>query len=603
MAESRIKVDDGNNIETLNHGHHVDKVEEDKLRSVMLATDHEALGRQYFFSPKFVGSILALSLSVTATYWGFSPPAAILTFINEDIGPSPNSSLFSIIWSMCLPISLLIFGRLSDRFGRRWFFVVSNCIGLIGGIIACTAKNMNTLIVANVFLGLSAGVPTAYGLIGGELVANKYKFYAVISTVVMSLVATGFGAYLSRSLVENTAAGWRWVYYIYLILMVPATLLVYIFYHPPSFRQLHGPDRSRWEEFKTIDFVGLFLLVAGLTLFLLGVSWGGQPSPWNSPKILGLLITGFIVLVILVFWEIYAPLQYPLIPMKYFRDLRGFVCVNIICYVSGIVYIALSIIWPSQVNAIYGTTHTWEQNAWMSTTIGLSLVVGICVIGPFFHKIGHIKYQLILATSVQTAFMGALSSSNPNTATRAIVFSILAMFPNGFLELSSVFLAQFGADDSELGICFAITFGLRNAWGSVFTSVFIAILNSKVPAEMKAHIPPAVIAAGLPESSVPSVFEAIGKGTAAALEAVPGMNSEILVAVQKSLALSYSDAYAYVYYAACAISFVSVIAACCLADYDKYLNAHVPRKVYGRGEKKVDVYLDTKGAAEHEQVV
>jgi hypothetical protein len=47
-----------------------------------------------------------------------------------------------------------------------------------------------------------------------------------------------------------------------------------IFYNPPNFRKLHGQSRSRLSEVKKIDYVGILLLVAGLFLFLLGVSWG-----------------------------------------------------------------------------------------------------------------------------------------------------------------------------------------------------------------------------------------------------------------------------------------------------------------------------------------
>lgn len=112
----------------------------------------------------------------------------------------------------------------------------------------------------------------------------------------------------------------RWIYYIFLILMFFAILLQVAFYRPPSFRQLHGNDRTRMQEVKRIDVVGAFLLVAGLTLFLLGVSWGekiealvgkdlvaelyigGLPLPWSSARILGLLITGGILIIIFIFW-------------------------------------------------------------------------------------------------------------------------------------------------------------------------------------------------------------------------------------------------------------------------------------------------------------
>ncbi len=73
---------------------------------------------------------------------------------------------------------------------------------------------------------------------------------------------------------EHPLTSNRYIYYIFLILMGVSIVLQFFFYHPPSFRQLHGNDRTRMEEIKRIDWVGAFLLVAGLVLFLLGVSWG-----------------------------------------------------------------------------------------------------------------------------------------------------------------------------------------------------------------------------------------------------------------------------------------------------------------------------------------
>lgn len=50
--------------------------------------------------------------------------------------------------------------------------------------------------------------------------------------------------------------------------------LQFLFYHPPTFQQLHGGKRTVMEEVKRIDFIGAFLMATGLTLFLLGISWG-----------------------------------------------------------------------------------------------------------------------------------------------------------------------------------------------------------------------------------------------------------------------------------------------------------------------------------------
>lgn len=67
-----------------------------------------------------------------------------------NIGPSNDASLFSIVWTLCNAITLLITGRVSDKFGRRNFVLVAGGLAVIGGIVASTAKTMETLIGANV---------------------------------------------------------------------------------------------------------------------------------------------------------------------------------------------------------------------------------------------------------------------------------------------------------------------------------------------------------------------------------------------------------------------------------------------------------------------
>lgn len=158
----------------------------------------------------------------------------------------------------------------------------------------------------------------------------------------------------------------RWIYYIFLMMMGVAIILQILFYRPPSFRQLHGNERTRMQEIKRVDWVGMFLIIAGLVLFLLGVSWGkdqdsknteclltesvgGSPLPWSSPRILGLLISGAITLVVFGLWEAYGGAPNALVPMHFFKDVRGFSMLFIISSVSGTVYIATAIIWPSQV--------------------------------------------------------------------------------------------------------------------------------------------------------------------------------------------------------------------------------------------------------------
>jgi hypothetical protein len=58
---------------------------------------------------------------------------------------------------------------------------------------------------------------------------------------------------------------------------------LFIFYHPPTFEEVHKrDDRSKWQEFKDLHFLGVLLFTGGITVLLLGISWGGISYPWKS---------------------------------------------------------------------------------------------------------------------------------------------------------------------------------------------------------------------------------------------------------------------------------------------------------------------------------
>lgn len=127
---------------------------------------------------------------------------------------------------------------------------------------------------------------------------NKHKMLGMAIVVLFCFPGTAIGALLARSLVEHVS--WRWIYYIYIIaqsmfhrpnygdgqladtgLAISLALYV-IFYFPKEAARAF----NKREQTKKLDFVGIFLLVAGLVLFILGIMTGGSPYPWKSGKFL-----------------------------------------------------------------------------------------------------------------------------------------------------------------------------------------------------------------------------------------------------------------------------------------------------------------------------
>ncbi len=174
----------------------------------------------------------------------------------------------------------LIQGRLSDLFGRRWFFIGGNLLALLGIIICSVSQNVDTLIVASALYGMGECVQVSFGVAVGELVPNKYRPIIMSLMIFTAAPFAAIGPFISRKMI-TVGLGWRWTYYLGIIVVGTATILIFLCYHPPTFHMLHE-RKSKRQQLKEIDFIGIFLWAAGLILFLLGLSWGGgvsSPTP------------------------------------------------------------------------------------------------------------------------------------------------------------------------------------------------------------------------------------------------------------------------------------------------------------------------------------
>ena len=182
-----------------------------EIRSKALAAKANELPEGYYSSARIIGTFLAITLNLAGGYFGMLAGSAAISIIDADIGPSPNYVLFSTVWTVSQACAILMMGRLTDIFGRRYFVVGTNILGVLGGIIACTAKSMETLIGAQVLLGMSAGQAAGYALLVGEIMSNKHKFIGAIIVAVPN-VLTGVAPFLGQRLAIEY--NWRWIFYI-----------------------------------------------------------------------------------------------------------------------------------------------------------------------------------------------------------------------------------------------------------------------------------------------------------------------------------------------------------------------------------------------------
>jgi MFS family permease len=128
-----------------------------------------------------------------------------------------------------------------------------------------------------------------------------------------------FGPSIAYGFVQNTSVSWRGIYYLLITTNGLACICWILFYHPPTFVMLNR--RSRLQLFRDFDWPGIILFSGGLIIFLMGLSWGGVVYSWDSGKVVGTLVGGGVALITFTLWEIYNPMNEPLVPMNLFTNI------------------------------------------------------------------------------------------------------------------------------------------------------------------------------------------------------------------------------------------------------------------------------------------
>ncbi|CAK7219829.1 hypothetical protein SBRCBS47491_003983 [Sporothrix bragantina] len=535
-------------------------------------TELGELPKGYYTSRFFIGSMAATSFSLMTGVGAFGLAASIISQINEELGPDPRYTWISMIYNVSLAVFFTPVGRLSDLFGRRYFFIVGAAIAVIGSIVCATAKSIPMLIGGNVLLGAASSTQLSFHYVMGELVPMKYRYLGLALLYPFCIPFAGVGSIISFAFLDHTAVGWRGVYWVLLGFNALNFVLWTAFYFPPSFQKKHRNDEEDIRRvgywLRHFDYIGTFLFAAGFVLFLLGLSWGGSVYPWKSAAVICAIVIGAGLLIIFGFWETYAPLREPLVPMHIVRDLK-WVCNSAVLGLGASAYYSLAIIWPMQASVVYGATDI-ELGA-LSAIPGIAIVVGQCIGGYLAPKIGRVTWQCAFVLVAGGAMIACMATAGGDPSTRATCIGLLFVGTTFIGYNEAVALAGttlLASDQSEIGVAGGLGSSFRSAISSVVTAVYVTILTNRLAKTIPAQVPPALEAAGLPSSSIEAFLTAAAAGKTSVADAatslastIPGLTQNILDAGNAAYRSANADAYHTVYLATIAFTGVAIVLA------------------------------------------
>jgi len=160
---------------------------------------------------------------------------------------------------------------------------MGSSLGIISSIVGCTAKTTNQIIANMAIMGIATAFTSVSTPAFFEIIPRGNRGFAIGALEFSSLPWFMFSSLIANSLVG--AGQWRWIYYMALILNVLGLAGIVIFYKPPPRPE---SEFSIWHQLIRLDWLGIFLFLSGITLFLLGIFFGAKSTTyaWNTAKVL-----------------------------------------------------------------------------------------------------------------------------------------------------------------------------------------------------------------------------------------------------------------------------------------------------------------------------
>ena len=182
-------------------------------------------------------------------------------------------------------ISTPLYGKLSDLYGRRPFFLLAISVFVLGSALSGFATSMGQLAAFRAFQGLGAGGLFSLALtIIGDIVPPreraKYQGYFLAVFGTSSVLGPVVGGFLAGQDTLLGITGWRWVFLVNVPIGIFALLLV--------MRSLHLPHTRREHR---IDWPGALLLIVGLVPLLV-IAEQGREWGWGSGRALVSYVIG-----------------------------------------------------------------------------------------------------------------------------------------------------------------------------------------------------------------------------------------------------------------------------------------------------------------------
>ncbi|MCR8641632.1 DHA2 family efflux MFS transporter permease subunit [Paenibacillus sp. N1-5-1-14] len=407
--------------------------------------------------------LFAIALGLFMSALDNTITSAAISHIIQDLSGFERVSWVFTSYMLASTSTILIFGKMSDIFGRKLMYLIGITFFLIGSALCGTATSMDQLILYRAIQGIGAGAifPISFTIIYSTFADPKQasKVAGIMAAVfgLSSVAGPQIGTFISEHW------GWTWCFYV----NVPLGILSF-------FIVLFRLKESRSTTKPKIDYLGTFLLIVTTLSIMLGLEFGGKDYAWTSPQIIGLFALGLVGLCLFILVE--RRVEEPVLPFAIYRS-RMVISTTIACLCQGVIMFSAITYLPMFTVAVMGH----ENSNSTLTPMMLSLIIGAIAFGFLQSKF---SFRSLMSFTMISGIVAAslLTSIGYDTTSGYMIFLMVLLGFGAIGPLMSVAqnAVAVSVDAKYLGVTSSVVGFWRNFGGILGASMMATIVNNNL---------------------------------------------------------------------------------------------------------------------------
>ncbi|KAK2814056.1 hypothetical protein FQN50_000460 [Emmonsiellopsis sp. PD_5] len=408
--------------------------------------------------------------------------------------------VISIVSSAMSSATYMPLAKILNLWDRSVGFLLMTVIATIGLILSATCHNIATYCAAQVFYSVGfAGIIFSIDVITIDTSTLRDRGLAFAFTSSPYIITAFAGPAAAEHFYESN---WRWGYGCFaIVLPVVATPMFVLLRYNRHKAEKAGllPLSERESSCRTwiqsiifyvieFDLLGVFLLAAGLVLFLLPFSIAGSAEDdWRSGHIIAMLVVGIVCLIAFALVERFvAPV--PFLPWRILmsRTVIG-ACLVDACYM--IAYYCWFGYYSSYLQVVYGTSIT--ISGYIISIFDVVSGVWLLCVGLLIRKTGRFRWLLFLAVPLYILGEGLMIYfRNPSWSVGySVMCQIFIAFAGGTMIICQQVAVLSATDHNNAASALAFLNVFGTMGGAIGSSISGAIWTHSLPGALQRLLP------------------------------------------------------------------------------------------------------------------